>query len=60
MATVDVLIPTCRRKTGLAMVLTSLLGQTLSDFDVTISDQTDEAEDYLDSIEIRTALRALE
>ncbi len=30
MASVDVLIPTCRRKTGLAMVLTSLLGQTFT------------------------------
>src|SRR3954453_11259559 len=57
MATVDVLIPTCRRKTGLAVVLTSLLGQTFTDFDVIISDQTDEAP-YLDSIEIGTLVRA--
>ena len=59
MPTVDVLIPTCRRKTGLAMVLTSLLGQTFTDFNVIISDQTEEQEAYLDSIEIQTAVRAL-
>jgi hypothetical protein len=57
-ATVDVLIPTCRRKTGLAVVLTSLLGQTFTDFDVVISDQTDDAR-YLDSIEIAMLVRAL-
>lgn len=38
MASVDVLIPTYRRKTGLAIVLTSLLGQTFTDFDVVVSD----------------------
>src|SRR5262245_29817205 len=57
-ATVDVLIPTCRRKTGLAVVLTSLLGQTFTDFDVVVSDQTDDG-NYLDSIEIATLVRAL-
>jgi glycosyltransferase involved in cell wall biosynthesis len=56
--TVDVLIPTCRRKTGLAVVLTSLLGQSFTDFDVVISDQTDDG-DYLDSVEIATLVRAL-
>ena len=59
MTTVDVLIPTCRRKTGLAMVLTSLLGQTFTDFNVIVSDQTEEDVAYLDSIEIQTAVRAL-
>ena len=34
MALVDVLIPTCNRKTGLAMVLASLLGQTFTDIGV--------------------------
>jgi glycosyltransferase involved in cell wall biosynthesis len=58
-AQVDVLIPTCRRKTGLAMVLTSLLGQTFTDFNVIISDQTEEDALYLDSIEIQTVVRAL-
>lgn len=33
MALVDVLIPTCGRKTGLAVVLTCLLGQTFTSFD---------------------------
>jgi len=57
-ALIDVLIPTYRRKTGLAVVLTSLLGQTVRDFNVIISDQTEE-ESYLDSIEIATLVRAL-
>ncbi len=59
MALVDVLIPTCRRKTGLAVVLTSLLGQIFTDFDVIVSDQTDDAGVYLDSVEIQTLVRAL-
>jgi glycosyltransferase involved in cell wall biosynthesis len=59
MALVDVLIPTCGRKTGLAVVLTSLLGQTFTDFDVIVSDQTHEDESYLQSIEIDTLVRAL-
>ncbi len=59
MTSVDVLIPTCRRKTGLAMVLTSLLGQTFTDFNVIVSDQTEEYEAYIDSIEIQTVVRAL-
>lgn len=59
MALVDVLVPTYRRKTGLAVVLTSLLGQTFTDFDVIVSDQTPEQERYLDSIEITTLVRAL-
>ncbi|HEU0115405.1 MAG TPA: glycosyltransferase family A protein [Thermomicrobiales bacterium] len=59
MPLVDVLIPTCRRKTGLAVVLASLLGQTFTDFAVTISDQTPDDEVYLDDVEIQTAIRAL-
>ncbi len=59
MATIDVLIPTCGRKTGLAVVLTGLLGQTFTDFDVTISDQTEDDATYLESIEIQTLIRAL-
>lgn len=59
MALVDVLIPTFNRKTGLAMTLTSLLGQTFTDFNVIISDQsTDDM--IIDSIEIQTVVRALE
>src|SRR5215212_7804418 len=60
MASIDVLIPTCNRKTGLAIVLTSLLGQSLDDFDVIISDQTPEESCYLESIEIQTLVRALQ
>lgn len=59
MALVDVLIPTCGRKTGLAITLTSLLGQQMTDFDVVVSDQTDEDASYLESIEIQTLVRAL-
>lgn len=59
MATVDVLIPNYRRKTGLAMVLTSLLGQTFTDFDVVVSDQTEEDEAYFDDPEIQAAVDAL-
>ena len=59
MALIDVLIPTCGRKTGLAITLTSLLGQQMTDFDVIISDQTDDDAAYLDSVEIQTLVRAL-
>ncbi len=59
MVLVNVLIPTFGRKTALAIVLTSLLGQTFRDFDVTISDQTDEPERYTDSLEIQTLVDAL-
>lgn len=59
MALIDVLIPTCGRKTGLAVVLTSLFGQTFTDFDVTISDQSPDDEEYLNSIEIHTLIDAL-
>jgi glycosyltransferase involved in cell wall biosynthesis len=58
-ALVDVLIPTYRRKTGLAVVLTSLLGQTFQDFDVTVSDQTEDDASYLESVEIQTLAQAL-
>ena len=60
MALVDVLIPTHGRKTGLAVVLASLYAQTFTNFDVTISDQTPDDTRYLDSIEIRTLMQALE
>ena len=60
MALMDVLIPTCGRKTGLAVVLASLYAQTWPDFDVIVSDQTPDNACYLDSIEIRTLAQALE
>ena len=59
MALIDVLIPTYRRKTGLAIVLTSLLAQTFTDFDVIIADLTDDDVTYLVSIEIQTLVQAL-
>lgn len=59
MALVDVLIPTYRRKTGLAVVLASLLGQSFRAFDVVISDQTPEDEQYIESPEVAQAIRAL-
>lgn len=59
MALVDVLIPTYQRKTGLAVVLMSLLGQTFTDFSVTVSDQSEDATSSLESIEIQTLVRAL-
>ncbi len=59
MALVDVLIPTYRRKTGLAVVLASLIGQTFQDFDVIVSDQSPDGEAILESIEIQTLARAL-
>ncbi len=59
MTLVDVLIPTYRRKTGLAIVLTSLLGQTFTDFDVIVSDQTEDDDAYLESMEIQTLVQAL-
>lgn len=59
MALVDVLIPTYRRPTGLAIVLACLVGQTFTDFDVIISDQTPEAETYLARQEIQTLIEVL-
>jgi GT2 family glycosyltransferase len=59
MALVDILIPTCGRNTGLAVVLASLFGQTFTDFDVIISDQTEASRTYLESDEIRTLIGAL-
>jgi len=59
MALVDVLIPTLGRKTGLAVVLTGLLGQTFTAFDVVVSDQTEDDASYLESVEIQALVRAL-
>ena len=60
MPLVDVLIPTYRRKTGLAVTLASLNAQTFTDFDVVVSDQTPDGEAYLEDFEIQTLVRALE
>lgn len=59
MATVDVLISTFGRKTGLAVVLTSLMGQSYRDFDIVIADQTPRDDAYLDDVEIKTIVQAL-
>lgn len=59
MAQIDVLIPTRNRQTGLAIVLMGLLGQTFTDFDVIIADQSDDPAAILESIEIQTVVRAL-
>ncbi len=59
MPLVDVLIPTCGRKTGLAVTLSGLFNQTFRDFSVIVSDQTPDDDAYLDSIEVKTAVRAL-
>lgn len=59
MALVDVLIPTCDRTTGLAIVLAGLLGQRCTDFDVIISDQSVHEQPF-ESVEIRTLVKALE
>ena len=59
MPLLTVLIPTYRRKAGLACVLASLLGQRFTDFNVVVSDQTPEDEAYLDAPEVDTAVQAL-
>jgi GT2 family glycosyltransferase len=51
------LIPSGGRKTGLAVVLASLFGQTYREFDLVVSDQGDD-EEMLDSAEIQTLVRA--
>lgn len=57
-AAVDVLIPTFRRESALAVTLTSLLGQTLRAFRVVVSDQ-DETTDVADAREVKAIVRVL-
>jgi GT2 family glycosyltransferase len=59
MALVDVLIPTCDRPTGLAIVLAGLLGQRFTDFDVVIADQS-AGGSPAEHAEVRTTIKALE
>jgi GT2 family glycosyltransferase len=59
MREVDVLIPTCERAAALAVTLTSLAAQTLGDFRVLISDQT-EGMDAAAAGEVKAACRVLE
>lgn len=57
-STVEVLIPTYRRPTALAVTLTSLISQTFRDFSILISDQTEDS-DPLETGEIQTVVRVL-
>ena len=59
MALVEVLVPTCGRKTALAITLTGLLTQTFADYDLVIADQTLERP-YMEDGELRSLFRALE
>lgn len=56
---VDVLIPAFGRPAGLAVVLTSLLGQTYPDFNVIISDQTDTEPIPTETLEVQMLARML-
>jgi GT2 family glycosyltransferase len=56
---VDVLIPTYNRPTALAMMLTSLSGQTFRDFRVVVSDQTENC-DVAGLGEVQAAVRVLQ
>ena len=59
MRAVDVLIPTYRRPTALAVTLASLAAQTYRDFRVIVSDQTEDS-NPLETGEIKTLRRVLE
>lgn len=56
--TLDVLIATYRRPAALAVLLTSLAGQTRRDFRIVVSDQTEDAPAFAAG-EVRAALRVL-
>ena len=57
-ATIDILIPTYRRPTALAVTLTSLVAQTCRDFRLVISDQTEDGEPVATG-EVQAVLRVL-
>jgi GT2 family glycosyltransferase len=57
-ATIDILIPTCRRSAALAVTLTSLCAQRYRDFRVVVSDQTENGAP-LDGGEVQAAVRVL-
>lgn len=59
MSLVDVLIPTYRRPTALAMALTALTGQTIRDFRVVIADQTEDG-DPCGTAEVQAVVRILQ
>lgn len=58
-AVVDVLVPTYRRPTALAVTLTSLAAQTFRNFRLVVSDQSEGARST-DAAEVRAVLRVLE
>ncbi len=58
MAKVDVLIPTYRRPTALAVTLTSLCAQSFRDFRIVLSDQTEDS-DAVAASEVQAVLRVL-
>lgn len=58
MATVDVLIPTFNRPAALAVTLTSLIAQTYKNFNIIISDQTEDY-DAIDTGEVQAVIRVL-
>ena len=57
---VDVLIPTYRRPTALAVTLASLAAQTLRPFRVVVSDQTEDEPVPAFSAEVEAVTRVLE
>jgi GT2 family glycosyltransferase len=58
-AGIDILIPTYCRPAALAVTLATLVGQTSRDFDVIVSDQTDDAAS-LQAGEVQAVIRVLE
>jgi hypothetical protein len=58
MTTIDILIPTYRRPSALALTLSCLAGQTFRDFRVVVSDQTED-HNVFDSGEVQAAMRLL-
>lgn len=58
MNNVDILIPTYRRPTALAVTLTSLVAQTCRDFRIVISDQTEDS-DPVETREVQAVIRVL-
>jgi glycosyltransferase involved in cell wall biosynthesis len=59
MPILDILIPTYCRPVALAVTLTSLIGQTFTDFRLVISDQTEDS-NPAETAEVKTALRVLQ
>jgi GT2 family glycosyltransferase len=59
-AALDVLIPTCGRPAALAVLLTSLAGQTCRPFRIVVSDQGEPGDDCAGSLELAAVVRLLE